>query len=163
MKKILLMLIVFAGLSISLAAQKVVTGKVTDENQAPLTGVSVMVKGTTVGTLTDIDGAFSLSVPDNARILSFSFIGMKTSEIEIGTQTTFNVTMEVDIGMLEEVVVIGYGTQRRGSITGSIASVTTEDIQELPVIDAGLPVWLPWLQETSPGKELPSVSADEDP
>jgi TonB-linked SusC/RagA family outer membrane protein len=137
MKKILLMLIVFAGLSISLAAQKVVTGKVTDENQAPLTGVSVMVKGTTVGTLTDIDGAFSLSVPDNARILSFSFIGMKTSEIEIGTQTTFNVTMEVDIGMLEEVVVIGYGTQRRGSITGSIASVTTEDIQELPVIDVG--------------------------
>jgi len=97
----------------------------------------VVVKGTTVGTLTDADGAFSLSVPDNARILSFSFIGMKTSEIEIGTQTTFNVTMEVDVGMLEEVVVIGYGTQRRGSITGSIASVTMEDIQELPVIDVG--------------------------
>jgi hypothetical protein len=131
------MLIVFAGLSISLAAQKVVTGKVTDENQAPLTGVSVMVKGTTVGTLTDTDGAFSLSVPDNARILSFSFIGMKTSEIEIGTQTTFNITMGVDVGMLEEVVVIRYGTQRRGSITGSISSVTTEDIQELPVIDVG--------------------------
>jgi hypothetical protein len=131
------MLIVFAGLSISLAAQKVVTGKVTDENQAPLTGVSVMVKGTTVGTLTDTDGAFSLSVPDNARILSFSFIGMKTSEIEIGTQTTFNITMGVDVGMLEEVVVIRYGTQRRGSITGSIPSVTTEDIQELPVIDVG--------------------------
>ncbi len=137
MKKILLMLIVLIGFSGNLMAQKVVTGKVTDEDQNPLAGVSVQVKGTTVGTLTDADGNFSLTVPADARILSFSFVGMKANDIAIGDKTTVNVVMAVDVGLLDEVVVTGYGTQRRRSITGSISSVTSEDIQELPVIDVG--------------------------
>jgi len=131
------MLIVLIGFSGNLMAQKVVTGKVTDEDQNPLAGVSVQVKGTTVGTLTDADGNFSLTVPADARILSFSFVGMKANDIAIGDKTTVNVVMAVDVGLLDEVVVTGYGTQRRRSITGSISSVTSEDIQELPVIDVG--------------------------
>jgi TonB-linked SusC/RagA family outer membrane protein len=137
MKKILLLLVVFIGFSICLMAQKVVTGKVTDEDQNPLAGVSVQVKGTTFGTLTDTEGNFSLSVPTDARILSFSFIGMKATDIDIGERTTVSVVMTVDVGLLDEVVVVGYGTQQRRSITGSISSVTAKDIQELPVVDIG--------------------------
>jgi len=137
MKKFLLMLIVLLGFSTILMAQKVVTGKVTDEDQNPLVGVSVQVKGTTIGTLTDTNGNYELSIPADTRILSFSFIGMKATDIDIGNRTTVSVVMSVDVGLLDEVVVVGYGTQKRGNITGSISSVTTEDIQELPVIDVG--------------------------
>jgi len=131
------MLIVLLGFSTILMAQKVVTGKVTDEDQNPLVGVSVQVKGTTIGTLTDTNGNYELSIPADTRILSFSFIGMKATDIDIGNRTTVSVVMSVDVGLLDEVVVVGYGTQKRGNITGSISSVTTEDIQELPVIDVG--------------------------
>lgn len=129
MKKILLMLIVLTGFSASLWAQKVVTGKVTDEEQNPLAGVSVMVKGTTIGTLTDADGQFRLQIPVDVRILSFSFIGMKPQEVEIGTQTTFNVVMQVDVGMLEEVIVIGYGTVKKKDLTGAVSRIDADDLQ----------------------------------
>ena len=137
MKKSLLMLIMCIGLSLNLIAQKVVTGVVTDESQKPLSGVTVQIKGTTIGTFTDANGKFTISVPADARVLSFSFVGMKPAEVDITDKTTVNVTMVVEMGLLEEVVVVGYGTQRRGSITGSISSVRSEDIQELPVTDAG--------------------------
>ncbi|MCX6302634.1 MAG: SusC/RagA family TonB-linked outer membrane protein [Bacteroidia bacterium] len=129
MKKILLMLIVLAGFSVSLVAQKVVTGKVTDENQAPLAGVSVMVKGTTVGTLTNVEGTFSLSIPENAKILSFSFIGMKSNDLEIGDQTTVNVVMSIDVGLLEEVIVIGYGTVKKKDLTGAVTRINAEELK----------------------------------
>src|SRR4030043_223692 len=129
MKKILLMLIVLAGFSVSLVAQKAVTGKVTDENQAPLAGVSVQVKETTIGTLTDAEGNFRLSIPVNARILSFSFIGMKGADLEIGDQTQFNVVMSVDVGLLEEVIVIGYGTVKKKDLTGAVTRIDANDLK----------------------------------
>jgi TonB-linked SusC/RagA family outer membrane protein len=129
MKKFLLLLIVFIGFSMSLVAQKVVTGKVTDEQQSPLVGVSVQVKGTIIGTLTDADGQFRLQIPVDVKILSFSFIGMKTQEIEIGTQTTFNIVMLVDVGLLEEVIVIGYGTVKKKDLTGAVSRIDAEDLQ----------------------------------
>ena len=129
MKKVLLLLIAVIGLSTSLMAQKVVTGKVTDENQSPMAGVSVVLKGTSTGTFTDANGDFRLTVPDDARTLSFSFIGMKTQEIELGTQTTFNIVLTVDVGMLEEVIVIGYGTVKKKDLTGAVTRINAEEIQ----------------------------------
>ena len=123
------MLIVLTGFSTILMAQKVVTGKVTDDAQNPLAGVSVMVRGTTIGTLTDAEGQFRLQIPVDVRVLSFSFIGMKSQEVEIGTQTTFNVVMQVDVGMLEEVIVIGYGTVKKKDLTGAVARLDAEELQ----------------------------------
>lgn len=123
---ILVMLMGFAGSSL---AQKNVTGTVTDEAKNPLTGVTVIVQGTSIGTLTNANGEFSLSVSADARTLVFSFIGMKTYQVPIGDQTTFNVVMTVDVGMLEEVIVIGYGTVKKKDLTGAVTRLNAEDLQ----------------------------------
>ncbi len=137
MRKILILLMLFivsAGLA---TAQKTVTGTVISEDGSLLTGVTVFVEGTSVGTVTDSDGQYSITIPPGKDVLVFSFIGMETQKITVGDNTTINVTMQPDIIGLEEVVAVGYGTQRKGSVTGAIASVSSEDIQELPIIDAG--------------------------
>jgi TonB-dependent starch-binding outer membrane protein SusC len=129
MKKVLLFLIVLLGVEFSLQAQKIITGKVTDVDQTPLAGVSVMVKETTLGTLTNADGSFRLSVPESTRTLSFSFIGMKPTQVEIGSQTNFNVEMQVDVGLLEEVIVIGYGTVKKKDLTGAVTRLNAAELQ----------------------------------
>jgi len=129
MKKIVLMLIVLIGSSTFLFAQRVITGNVTDEDQNPLPGVSVVVKGTTVGTLTDGNGQFRFQVPDDARTLAFSFIGMKSLEVPVGSNTSFDITMSIDVGLLDEVVVIGYGSIKKSDLTGSISSVKGDNIR----------------------------------
>ncbi len=129
MRKLLITLIMLVGFTGSLLAQKTVNGTVTDEESNPLAGVTVMVQGTSVGTLTDADGKFSLSVPSDAQVLVFTFVGMKSQEVAIGNQTTFNVTMTVDIGMLEEVIVIGYGTVKKKDLTGAVTRLNAEDLQ----------------------------------
>ncbi|MBW6501463.1 MAG: SusC/RagA family TonB-linked outer membrane protein [Bacteroidales bacterium] len=129
MKKILLLLIVLIGFSANLMAQKVVTGKVTDEDLTPLAGVSVTVKGTTTGTITAADGSFTLTVPADARVLSFSFIGMKATDLEMGDRTTFDVVMSVDVGLLDEVIVIGYGTVKKRDLTGAVTRINAEEVQ----------------------------------
>ncbi|WP_175552466.1 SusC/RagA family TonB-linked outer membrane protein [Tangfeifania diversioriginum] len=118
-------------------SQKTVTGVVSSEDGMVMPGVTVVVKGTTIGTITNEMGQYSVEVPEENDVLVFSFIGMKTQEISIGNQSAINVTMLSDVIGLEEVVAIGYGTERRGNITGAISSVTTQDIQEMPIIDAG--------------------------
>lgn len=133
MQKLLFLLMVFA-ISISNAmAQKTVTGKVTDANGAPLPGVTVFIKGTATGTVTSIDGNYTLGVPNDAKALMFSFIGMKTQEIQIGNQSSLNVKMEADVIGLEEVVAVGYGTQKRRDITGAVSSVGSQEINDYPV------------------------------
>ena len=117
--------------------QKTVTGTVTSEDGMPMPGVTVVVKGTTVGTITDQAGQYTVTLPEGNDVLVFSFIGMKPQEISVGNQSTINVGMHSDVIGLEEVVAIGYGTERRGNITGAISSVSRQEIQELPVIDAG--------------------------
>ena len=129
MKRFLLILIVLAGFTVSLSAQKVVTGRVTDEDQKPLAGVAVQVKGTTVGTLTDADGKFTISVPADAKTLSFSFLGMKASDIDIGDKTSLDVVMSVDVGLLDEVIVIGYGTVKKRDLTGAVTRINAEEVQ----------------------------------
>ncbi len=111
------------------AGQRKISGKVTDQTGAGIPGISVVVKGTTVGITTDIDGKYNLSIPTEAKVLLFTFVGMKSKEIALNTQTTYNVTMEEETIGLEEVVAIGYGTAKKRDLTGSVASVKSERLE----------------------------------
>lgn len=117
----------------SVQQQKTITGKAADEKGQPLPGVTVIVKGTAIGTVTDNDGNYRISnVPADA-ILSFSFVGMKTQDVLVGNQNTINITMRPDIIGLEEVVAIGYGTMKKSDLTGSVSQVKTETLESVPV------------------------------
>jgi TonB-linked SusC/RagA family outer membrane protein len=109
-----------------------VKGTVTDERSVTLPGVTVKVKGTTVGAVTDVNGNYSIQVPPNGKTLVFSFIGMQAQEVTIGSKTTINISMSLSSTALTDVVVIGYGTQKKGDVNGAIASVSARDIQDLP-------------------------------
>lgn len=112
--------------------QKSVSGKVTDSSGASLPGVSVVVKDTTNGTITDSNGNYSISgIPENA-VLQFSFVGMKTQEVAIGSKTTINITLAEDAIGIEEVVAVGYGTQKKVNLTGSISSIRSEKLNSIP-------------------------------
>lgn len=114
--------------------QPTVSGNVrAAEDGISLPGVNVYVKGTTTGTITDFDGNFELQLPPDARILVFSLVGMKTIEMPVGEQTEFNILMESDQIGLEEVIVVGYGTQSRKLVTGSVGVVDEEAIREIPL------------------------------
>jgi TonB-dependent starch-binding outer membrane protein SusC len=126
MMKQLLLLMAFIIAFGSAFAQKKVTGTVTDETETPLPGVTVIVKGTTVGTVTDTDGNFSLTVPETGKILVFSFIGMKMQEVPI-TGDQYNIQLTSDVIGLEEVIAVGYGTMRKSDLTGSVARVSFDD------------------------------------
>jgi TonB-linked SusC/RagA family outer membrane protein len=116
---------------------KLVSGKVTDSSGAPIPGVTVLVKGTTNGSLTDLDGKYSLpNVPEDGT-LQFSFVGMKTQEIAVANKTTLNVVMTEETIGIEEVVAIGYGTMKKGDVTSSVASVKADDFIKGSVTDAG--------------------------
>jgi TonB-linked SusC/RagA family outer membrane protein len=113
--------------------QNPVSGKVTDEDGLPLPGVTVIVKGTTQGTVTNVDGNYSIpNIPENA-VLQFSFVGMKTQEVLVGNQTSINLSMAADAIGIDEVVAIGYGTEKRVNVIGSVSQVTAEDIENRPV------------------------------
>lgn len=112
--------------------QKTISGKVTDSSGGVVPGVSIVVKGTTTGSTTDMNGNYSLSnVPGNAT-LQFSFVGMKTQEIAVGSKTTIDVTLEEDAIGLEEVVAVGYGVQKRLTVTGSVVSTKGTDLVRSP-------------------------------
>jgi TonB-linked SusC/RagA family outer membrane protein len=107
-----------------------VKGTITDEAGAPLPGVNVVVKGTTIGTVTDNGGNFSINVPNGDVVLVLSFIGYKTKEIPLNAQSVINVSLESETTTLDEMVVIGYGTARKSDLTGSVGSVKSDEIQE---------------------------------
>lgn len=124
------------ALSINVYGQSsVVKGQVTDESNEPVPGTTVIVKGTTSGTITDLDGNYSISVSNNA-VLVFSFIGFISKEIIVGNNSIINVTLNTDLSDLEEVIVVGYGTQKKSQLTGAISSVGAKEIQELPISNA---------------------------
>ncbi|WP_240163604.1 TonB-dependent receptor [Spirosoma taeanense] len=115
------------------SADRVVTGKVTDEKNAGLPGVSVVVKGSTRGSTTDANGAFRLTVPDgNGVVLMFSFVGYQSQDIQVGNQETINVSLVPDVSALDEVVVIGYGAVRKKDLTGSVVQLKSEELKEVP-------------------------------
>jgi TonB-linked SusC/RagA family outer membrane protein len=113
--------------------QKNVTGKVTDSFGAALPGVTVVIKGTTQGTITDVNGNYSISNVLVDGTLVFSFVGMKTQEIAISGKTIINTVLEEEAIGVDEVIVVGYGSQKRRDVTGAIASVKTENLEDLPV------------------------------
>ncbi len=136
MRKIALFLfcVLMIGTQIVNAQTKSITGTViSKEDNSPIPGVSVMVKGSTIGTITNLDGNFELKVPNDAKILVFSFIGMKNNEIEIGSQTNFNVSMDADVFSVDEVVVVGYGVQQKRDVAGAISTIKGDDIKLMPV------------------------------
>lgn len=130
----LIFLICLAAVTSStvLFAQRTVTGRVVDENNAALPGASIIVKGTTIGTASDLNGNFSFSVPADATTLVVSFIGMDTQEVPI-TSGPMTITLTMAAEEVDAVVVIGYGTIRRSEVTSAIASVKTSDIQDLVI------------------------------
>lgn len=128
-----LALFVFLGLGDVQAQTFSIQGKILSENAEPVPGVNVLVKGTTRGTVTDAEGSYKL---DNVRaddVLVISFIGYNTEEVTVGNRSTVDVSLTADVKTLSEVVVVGYGTQRKIETTGSIASVKSEDIVQTPV------------------------------
>jgi TonB-dependent starch-binding outer membrane protein SusC len=123
--------LLFLFCSVVLNAQGLqVKGTVTSSADGqPLPGVSISVKGTTTGILTDINGAFTLNVPANSTLV-FSFVGMKTQERLVTSSTTLTIAMESDVAVMDEVIVVGYGTQKKSLVTGAIAKVDGEDLKK---------------------------------
>ena len=122
----------FAGSGTALQ-KKSVTGKILSTSGESIPGVSILVKGTAHGTISDIDGNFTIKGVNSEDILVFSFIGMKEVEVTVGDQTSLDVTMEDAVIGVDEVVVVGYGTQKKSDITGSVSSVSEERLAKIPV------------------------------
>lgn len=121
-------------LSYTAFGQNGLTGQVIDSNNMPLPGVSVVIKGTTVGTITDFDGNYSLNTElSDSKVLVFSYIGFKTQEIIVDGKSVINVLMEEDTSLLDEVVVVGYGTQKKSVVTGAISGVKQTELEDLPI------------------------------
>ncbi|WP_146901320.1 SusC/RagA family TonB-linked outer membrane protein [Adhaeribacter aerolatus] len=110
-----------------------IKGKVTDEQGSGLPGVTVLVKGTTNGTATDATGAYSLNVPGGTGTLVVSFVGYQTKEVAINNQSSINITLAPDAKALEEVVVVGYGSQLKKEVTGAVQTVSAKEIKDIPV------------------------------
>ncbi len=119
-----------------LKAEKVLTGFVKDTEGAPLIGANIVVKGTSIGTVSDIDGSFRLTVPDDASVLVVSYTGYITREVGIANQTRFDIALAEDIAALDEVIVVGYGTQGRGTVTSAIDKISSDEINTMPVVSA---------------------------
>ncbi|MCR9065097.1 MAG: TonB-dependent receptor [Cytophagales bacterium] len=130
--KLLLILLTLSAFTVS--AQ--ITGTVFADDGTVLPGVSIIVKGTTNGTSTDADGNYRINASPNSRLV-FSFVGYISQEVEVGTRSKFDVTMQSDASTLEEVVVVGYGTQKKSQLTGAISQVTAKEISEMPITNLG--------------------------
>lgn len=130
-----------------------VSGTVTDSNGAPLPGASVVEKGTSNGTQTDFDGNFSIAVSNNEAVLEISYIGFKTQQVTVGSQTQIKITLEEDAAGLDEVVVIGYGTVKKSDLTGSVVSIKSEEITKVvaPSFDTAIQGRLAGVQISSGG------------
>ncbi len=112
--------------------QRVITGKVTTSNNEDLPGVNIIIKGTTVGTVTDVSGSYSISVPNDDVVLVFSFIGFAEQEVTVGSRSVINIVLEPTVESLSEVVVIGYGEIKKSDLTGSVSSVKASELRAIP-------------------------------
>ena len=115
-------------------AQHVVSGTVKDENTGEqLPGVNVVLKGTSTGTISDAEGRYSLEVPSQEAVLIFLFVGYAKQEVPVGERNSIDVLLMSDISTLDEVVVVGYGTQKKSVVSGSISSVKASDLEAMPI------------------------------
>jgi TonB-linked SusC/RagA family outer membrane protein len=147
------------SVDVYLQPQQVVTGKVTDEEGNPLPGVNIIIKGTMTGAITDADGNYTITVDVPDAILVFSFVGYTTQEVAVAGRATLDVTMALEVIGLEEVVAVGYGTQRKETMTGSVANVAGAELEKVPIpnVTATLSGKLPGLlvneRSGEPGRE----------
>lgn len=116
-----------------IVAQHRVSGKVVDVKEQPLVGVNILEKGTSRGVITDVDGNFSIEVTDENAVLVFSFIGFEDKDVSVSGQDFIYVTMEESLAELDEIVVVGYGTQKKASVTGAVSQVSGEKLLKAPV------------------------------
>lgn len=131
---LLLLVVIFGSINCAMAQDRNVTGTVTNlEGGEPIPGVNIRVKGTSRGTVTDVDGNYSIRLVDENVVLVFSFIGFLSEEVKVGAQSTINIQLTPDVKSLSEVVVIGFGTQEKKDVTGAISSISGAEIQEVPV------------------------------
>ena len=142
---LLMCMLLFPFLGAS-AQNNTITGKVTSsDSDEGLPGVNVIVKGTSMGTVTDIEGAYSLEVPGTESILVFSSVGYVQEEVVVGNNTIVDLVLTEDVTSLEEIVVVGYGTQKRTKVTGAIAEVESEQLLKAPAtiffVVARVPDW----------------------
>ena len=135
-------------------AQTTVRGTVTDETDAGLPGATIILKGTSQGTTSDVEGNFSIQVPDQNAVLVISFIGYESQEIPVANQSIINVKLNPSTESLEEVIVVGYGTQREEAVTGSVASVSGDIVREIPSTNVTTA-----LQGRLPGVEFSQTSS----
>lgn len=131
-RRLVLLFLWLAGATAAMAQERVVTGTVRDESGSPMPGVNVIVSGTSNGTVTDTSGKYSISVGSGTRLL-FSFIGYTSQEVEVGSSTTIDISLKVDVTELSEIVVTGYTTEKKADIIGSVAVVNSKDLLATPV------------------------------
>lgn len=124
------------AISLTFAQERTVTGTVSSDAEGTIPGVNIVIQGTTQGAVTDVDGNYSISVPGSDAVLMFSSIGYASQSIAVGNQTTVNVTLMEDVTALDEIVVIGYGTQKKKEVTSAVASVKSEDFNQGQVTNA---------------------------
>lgn len=151
----LLLLICCLGIASAISAQTTVSGTVTDQQNAPLPGATVLEKGTTNGTTTDFDGNFIIDVADPNAVLEVSYLGYSTIDFPVNGQSSINIQLEEDATQLEDVVVVGYGVQKKSDVTGSIASIKSEDFNKGVVANPGQ-----LLQGKLPGVNVTTVSGE---
>jgi TonB-linked SusC/RagA family outer membrane protein len=132
-----------------------VSGRVIDKNSEPVVGVNIVIKGSTTGVVSGADGAYAISVSDESAVIVASYLGMATQEIAVGNRRTINITMEEQGSFLDDIVVIGYGTVRKRDLTGSVASVRSDDIAAIPSSDP-----LKAIQGRVAGMDIVSTSGD---
>lgn len=135
MKPILLSIgMLLAGTS--LFAQQIVSGVVTgSDTKETLPGVNIVVKGTTKGVITDLDGNYTIELQADEKVLQFSYTGYETSEIEVSGRNVINIELKVSSELLDEIVVIGYGTVRKSDLTGAVSSIKSEEISKITSIN----------------------------
>ncbi|MBM3420069.1 MAG: hypothetical protein FJY11_02925 [Bacteroidetes bacterium] len=143
---------------------RVVTGTVTDETGATLPGVTVSIPGTLRGTNTDFDGKYSIEARA-VDSLQFSFVGMVTKKVLVGTQTVINVTLEADVARIDEVVVVGYGVQKKESVVAAISQVSGDRLRNVKMggsventLQGNLPGLTVIMQDPTPGEESNSIT-----
>lgn len=129
----------------SVVVEIIVTGVVTDANGEPIPGATVSVQGISTGTATDIDGRYTIAVPEGSTLV-FSFIGFESQTVAVGNRTEIDITLVEDMASLEEIVVVGYGTQKKANLTGAVSTINSSEIENRPVANLALA-----LQGLSPG------------
>ncbi|WP_299552449.1 TonB-dependent receptor [Seonamhaeicola sp.] len=131
----MLAVLLLAGVSVGFAQNINISGVVSDESGQPLTGANILVKGTTSGAQTDFDGNYSLSAASDATLV-VSYLGFVTQEVAVNGRTSINITLAEDASQLDEIVIVGYGTQKKSDLTGAVASVSAKDIENFTFTSA---------------------------